>query len=324
MHRHKIRIIGLSIVILVVGLTYFAYRSVTETQGLESPSEASIKPKKNEPVSYGFHVIDGQAVFAGGFIPFTGKRGLTPVEEADADTFRAFEQVFPEHHPPGELFAVDKNHVFVKLVREIEILGADPTTFRLLDEAGRFACDKDQVYYRAIKIEGADPGSFRRLKGDFSVDDKHAYLGHTTLPAEAATFQATSPGYISNVWSGGRYHKGPYATEGWNRDAKNVFFGNKRIDTVDPNTFEDLQFAGYAKDAKNVYWERHIIAGADPKTFEVLGSKYLKFFPSSVQHPSGHGPFARDKNHFYSYNEIEERDGPWRHENGEATTRPHP
>ncbi|WP_372722229.1 DKNYY domain-containing protein [Novipirellula sp.] len=40
---------------------------------------------------------------------------------------------------------------------------------------GRFACDKDQVYYRAIKIEEADPDSFRRLKGDFSVDDKHAY-----------------------------------------------------------------------------------------------------------------------------------------------------
>uniref|UniRef100_UPI00356495C1 hypothetical protein n=1 Tax=Novipirellula sp. TaxID=2795430 RepID=UPI00356495C1 len=71
------------------------------------------------------------------FIPFTGKRGLTPVEDADAETFRAFKQVFPEHHPPGELFAVDKNHVFVKLAREIEIIGADPATFRLLDEAGQ-------------------------------------------------------------------------------------------------------------------------------------------------------------------------------------------
>ncbi|WP_419193939.1 DKNYY domain-containing protein [Novipirellula herctigrandis] len=324
MHINKIRIIGLSIVILIVGLTYFAYRSVIETQGLESSLKASVKPKRHEALSYGFHVIDGQAAFAGGFIPFTGKRGLTRVKDADAETFRTFEQVFPEHHPPGELFAADKSHVFVKLVREIQILGADPATFRLLDEAGRFACDKDHVYYRAIKIEGADPGSFRRFKGDFSVDDNHAYLGHTTLPADAATFQASSPGYISNVWSGGSYHKGPYATEGWNRDANNVFFGNKRVDTIDPYTFEDLKFANYAKDAINVYWMRKIIAGADSKTFEVLGSKYLRFFPPSLEHPSGHGPFARDKNHFYSYTEIDERDGPWLHENGEATAHPHP
>lgn len=321
---HKTSIAGLSIVLLVVGLTYFIQRSVINTQDLDPTLVEPEKRNKEDTVSYGFHVIDGQVVFAGGFIPFTGKRGLTRVEDADAETFRPLKQVFPEHRPIGELFAVDKNHVFVKLVREIQILGADTASFRLLEEAGKFACDNNQVYYRAIKIEGADPKSFRRLKGDFSVDDKNAYLGHTRLPADAATFQASSPGYISNVWSGGSYHKGPYATEGWNRDANNVFFGNKRVDTVDSNTFEDLNFAHYAKDSSNVYWKRKIISGADPKTFEVLGSKYLRFFPPSLEHPSGHGPLARDKNHFYFYTEIDERDGPWLRETGEGISRSQP
>ncbi|TWU32473.1 hypothetical protein Poly41_54510 [Novipirellula artificiosorum] len=45
--------------------------------------------------------------------------------------------------------------------------------------------DHSQVFYRSIKIEGVDPMTFRRLKGAFSVDDDHAFLGHAMLAAAA-------------------------------------------------------------------------------------------------------------------------------------------
>ena len=135
---------------------------------------------------------------------------------------------------------------------------------------------------------------------------------------------ASSRGYISDPWHGGRYFDGPYSTEGWSRDANNIYFGNKRFDTADPETFQDLSFAGYAKDVNNVYYERKTIPGADPETFEILDTKYLNLFPPNVKNPSGHGPFARDKNHFYIYTEIDEREGPWLRENVEdASQNPH-
>jgi hypothetical protein len=303
---------------VVVTVTYMANRSVSKEHKLKVVSQALSTSLENDEIDYGFHVVDGQVVFEGRSHPsgFLSKRVFTPVEGADAATFHTFDQVFPEHGP-RLYYGADKNHVFVNGIGGLRKLGADPDSFRLLDQDGRFVCDKDSVYYRAIRIEGADPDSFRRLSGDFSVDKNHAYLGHVTLPADASTFEASSPGYISDPWHGGRYFDGPYSTEGWNRDANNIYFGNKIVDAADSVTFQDLKFAHYAKDVNNVYCEGKIIAGADPESFEILGTKYLNFFPSTVEHPSGHGPFARDKYHFYIYTDIDERDGPWLRKNDE-------
>lgn len=297
---------------VVVAVTYMANRSITKQQKLQLVLQALSTSFENDEIDYGFHVVDGRVVFEGRNHPseFLRKRVFTPVEGADAATFRTFRQVFSEDGP-RLYYGVDKNHVFVNGIGGLRKLDADPASFRLLDQDGRFVCDKDSMYYRAIKIEGADPDSFRRLKGDFSVDKNHAYLGHVTLPADASTFEACSPGRISDPWHGGRYFCGPYSTEGWNRDANNIYFGNKVFDAGDPATFQVLQFAHYAKDANNVYCGRTMMAGADPGSFEILGTKYLNFFPSTAEHPSGHGPLARDKYHFYIYADIDKRDGPW-------------
>lgn len=297
---------------VVAGILWAASGSIGKEAKQGLAVQALGQLMESDKIDYGFHVIDGQVVFEGRnhSSELIRKRVRTPVKDADAETFRALEQVFPEH-VPRLYYGVDKNHVFVNGVGGIRVLDADPASFRLLDEDGRYACSKDSVFYRAVRIEGADPAAFRRLKGDFSVDDQYAYLGHTRLPAEASTFEATSPGYISDVWHAGRYSEGPYSTEGWSRDAKNIYFGNQRFDQADAETFEDLQFAGYAKDANNVYCKQKIVAGADPESFEILGVKYLNFFRPSVEHPTGHGPLARDRNHFYLYTEIDERDGPW-------------
>jgi hypothetical protein len=234
---------------IVVIVTYIANRSISKEQKLKLVLQTLFTSLENDEIDDGFRVVDGRVVFEGRNHPsqFGRKRVITPVEGADAATFRTFDQVFLEHGP--------------------------------------------RLYY--------------------GVDKNHAYLGHVTLPADALTFEASSPGHISDPWHGGRYFDGPYSTAGWNRDAKDIYYGNKILEAADPETFQDLKFAHYAKDAHNVYCGRKIIAGADPESLTILGAKYLNFFPVTVENPTGHGPIARDKEHFYLYTDIVKRDGPW-------------
>ncbi len=299
-------------------LSEVANETVSEEQRAELIERVLSGAFKSDRIDYGFHVVDGQVVFEGRnhASSLVRKKVLTPVEGADAATFRTLNQVFPERGS-RVYYGVDKNYVYVEDTEGIRRIDADPTTFRLLDLAGRFARDKDSVYYRAVKIEGADPNSFRRLHGDFSVDDNHAYLGHLVVPADASTFEATSSGYVSNVWHNDRVTKRPNTIAGWSRDAKNIYYGIERFDPADRETFQDLSFASYAKDAYHVYYKTEIVPEADPETFEILGTQYLDFFPPSLKYLNVHGPLARDKDHFYFDAEIYERDGPWFHENDE-------
>jgi hypothetical protein len=310
-------IYALSTMVLILVLataikSYFYFSNLSKRAKIELALQTLAPALANDEIDYGFHVVDGIVVFEGSNDPsaFIRKRVHTPVTGADAETFRAFKQVFPE----GQLrcyYGVDKNAVFVTNSVGTYKLQADPLTFRLLDNAGRFACDKESVFFVSVKIPGADPQSFKRLSGDFSVDAHCAYLGHLKLEADPKTFEATSPGYIRVRWGGhGKFEEQPF-TQGWNRDANNVYFGTKRFDKADPSTFQDLGFAHYAKDKYNVYIEDKIIKNADPNTFEIIGRKYLNYFESNLQHPIGHGPLARDKNHFYCYSWIIDREGPW-------------
>lgn len=264
-----------------------------------------------DEINYGFHVVDGRVVFEGRNhgSAFILKKVLTPVNGADPKTFRDFGQQFPERGP-RVYYGADASSIYVCSVGPIHTLFADQTTFRLLDPDGRFACDDSKVFYFGIEIEGADPKTFRRLKGDFSVDDDQAFLGHRTLAVDVATFRALSPGYVHRIWMNRDVYKGDEVLTGWNCDDKHVYYGLQLIEQADADSFEYLQYR-YAKDDQHVYHEGELIEEADPETFQIIGTKYLNYFEMTAKHPFPHGPMARDANHFYLRSWIVTREGPW-------------
>ena len=115
---------------------------------------------------------------------------------------------------------------------------------------------------------------------------------------------------------------------GYSKDAKNVFWGDVRLDGADPKTF--VSHPPYGWDTNRVYLgqfshEVTVIQGADPKTFVLLnyppidnsGAGYSKDGTSvfirekkipGADAPTFHlvteGADARDKNHGYSAGEM--------------------
>lgn len=260
---------------------------------------------RGDKIAPGFHVQGSGVVFEsaqpGALLP---KKMLLPVLGADPGTFRSFPQVFPT----GEkriTFGADARQVFFHADGTIGTLDAAPDTFRLIDEAGRYSCDAENVYYQAIKIPGANPAAFRRLKGDFSVDDSQAFLGQIPLAADAKTFRAYSEGRLGEAWFSGQPAPSANLTmAGWYGDAAAVYFGKRRMDEIDVATFRYLGFRDYAQDERGVYFGAKKIEGVDAATFQVLGTKHQKAFPPSVANPAGEGPDARDANRWYTRGQV--------------------
>ena len=63
-----------------------------------------------------------------------------------------------------------------------------------------------------------------------------------------------------------------------------VFWGDRKIEGVDVETFFIINEYSYAKDKNNVYYEGKQIKGADPETFKILWDEW-----------------SRDKNNVYFY-----------------------
>lgn len=273
------------------------YQNALAIQKL-SPSEriAKLLPVRGEKINYGFHVQDDKVFFEtdgrprGGFL---AERLLIPICDADPKSFKPLQH---EVYRGGRVFyfAADAKHVYI-YDGHVSVLDADPSTFRLLDSHGRFACDARNVFFMGRKIDGADAATFERLAGDFSKDEDQAFVGNLPLSTAAETFDALSPGYLQEVWpTVGRGRQ----FEGWWSDGKQIYFGQQAIEDADLATFESLGYVYYAKDANHVYRAGTEVKGAEPATFEVIGAKYWK------DHFSDNGPDARDKHQAYLYGDI--------------------
>mgnify|MGYP003458616542 FL=1 len=136
----------------------------------------------------------------------------------------------------------------------------DQKTFELLP-SGRFeyAKDKNNVYYKGIKMPGADPATIEGM-GLFAKDKNSVYYkGNQIKDADPSTIK------VSGLYS---------------KDKNNVYFEDIKIIGVDKETFEVFSYdyeamipqtgyAYFAKDSNNVYCGREIIESADLKTFKV-------------------------------------------------------
>ncbi len=117
-------------------------------------------------------------------------------------------------------FAKDRNKVYFD---GNPLVGADSATFEVI--SGRHTRDKNYVWFGRKRIEGADPASFRVLNERFGVDKNFVWLGEYTF--------------------------------------------NK---IADPGSFEVLDNV-YCKDRSHVWKRSKLIAYADAATFEVVNGK---------------------------------------------------
>jgi hypothetical protein len=143
------------------------------------------------------------------------------------------------------------------------LTGAQSETFKVLskdDALYRYAADSIHVYFNDQVLEGALPDSFEVLVKPGAVftyarDQQRVYQGDQVITgADPQTFQVLGDGEYS-------------------KDAKQVYDSTASVlSGADVATFELLS-DGYAKDAKQVYWSGLSIDGADPATFKVQNGK---------------------------------------------------
>jgi len=81
----------------------------------------------------------------------------------------------------GDYYAADEKNVYViNSTRSAWILikDADRGTFHIIQ--GRFAQDKNHIYYRETILEGADASSFSVISGryGYASDDRRVYGPH--------------------------------------------------------------------------------------------------------------------------------------------------
>ncbi|XLQ19620.1 MAG: DKNYY domain-containing protein [Candidatus Moraniibacteriota bacterium] len=141
--------------------------------------------------------------------------------------------------------------------------GLDPKTFREIGSYGYFA-DKDTVYYNNILIN-ANPLTFRALKGYYAKDASKIFYKGLEVDADYASFEMVS------------------FCCGYARDKDKVFYYQKIVENVDPNSFEKIGH-GYYKDNTNIIYGNSIMTDVDYDTFELIEE-------------SVYG--ANDKNHMY-------------------------
>jgi DKNYY family len=122
---------------------------------------------------------------------------------------------------------------------QIYPLGADEVTFEVL-ENGKYAKDKNKVYYQRYPISGADPATFVLLNGkQYAKDKDHVYLlDYQVINADPDSFKEIAF---------------PYA-----RDKKIIYCGTVPLDVKNIEEFEVIQSAsGYDISSKDDFIRRN-------------------------------------------------------------------
>ena len=101
---------------------------------------------------------------------------------ADPKSFRTLSR-------SGGKYGADNQQMFFE---GVEIVGAAPGTFEVLDWRQGFGRDHQHVYYRRIKVSD-DPDSFQSLTKSYSKDSQRVYyMHHVVEGADPDTFVVTS------------------------------------------------------------------------------------------------------------------------------------
>ena len=133
-------------------------------------------------------------------------------------------------------YGKDQQSVFMN---EMKIEGADPKTFRLIDNHS-YSRDRKHIFYVGKVIAGADPDTFR--KSDFQhdgwasgkiyhQDKKHVFFDFTIIPeSDVATFEILQPFFA--------------------KDKKHVYYEGKVIPLLNPASFRiiDAHYGNFEDD----------------------------------------------------------------------------
>lgn len=208
--------------------------------------------------------------------------------DVDPDTFRILKNGYARDdkrvYYQGEMIVEDPLNTFEILrgsySKDAESIyygskkidGADPSTFSFIRNSD-FTMDKNSVYFyenfNVRKIESADPATFQVVlgsAGNYGRDDRHVFIGDHVL--ESAIPQSFR-----------------YLDVEYSKDSESVYFGEKKINNVDPVSFkvfgsglstergyhDSVVYYSYAKDKEHVFCEADILSGADIKTFILKG-----------------------------------------------------
>ncbi|MFA6080619.1 MAG: DKNYY domain-containing protein [Candidatus Gracilibacteria bacterium] len=156
----------------------------------------------------------------------------------------------------GDYYAADeKNAYAINITRSAWILirDADRETFKVIQ--GRFAQDKNHIYYRNTIIENVDVASFSVISGRYGYarDEKKVYGPYGVIAgADPETFKLLT---------------GMYGV-----DSGSVYYDAKKID-ADSATFEVLESGPYAVDAQKVFYNGHLLRGIPTEGFAVKGER---------------------------------------------------
>jgi len=209
-------------------------------------------------------------------------------EDADPRTFQ------PLDHDKNAraIYARDARHVFMLIhTRPVTVEAADPASFTIFTIDGVYAKDNNRVYYWGVELKGADPSTFRVLQTPFSRDSKRAFVVTTEIPVhKIESFEVVhTPGVHILPWGNAppvcssdgikgssSLRPEPYgATLGYSRDGISYYLGGKEIKGVDYKSFVVLN-ERYAKDKNFVYYLGDPIADADPASFQVVGPTVIR------------------------------------------------
>ena len=164
------------------------------------------------------------------------------------------------------------------------VIGADPTTFEVLDGSGYdelhdYAKDKNHVYRDEMIIPNLDPKTVK-VNALGSIEYLYDKSAAWWISKDASTwYEAEKMDVDVPSFSFLLY----YAKD------KNIVYSlttGKEV-SADVTHFTELN-GRYAKDQEDVFYQGKVIHEADPDTFVVVGAP-----------DEGSIPFAKDKNHVY-------------------------
>lgn len=210
-------------------------------------------------------------------------------------------------------FSKDKYHVYCGDEHIVE--GADPKTFKVINEKEGYASDKNFIYHGMLRLDSVDLDTFEILTNHLYTKDKgHVYFMDKIIEgADAVSFTADilyygkdkkhiykrdkplvgdffyplpDVGTFSSIAeytgeSSTRYYKDNkyvyYHVPVEIRTEKHYYTESKlkRFKNADPASFTILSY-NLTKDKDYVYWKDITLEDADPASFEIISGYYSK------------------------------------------------
>lgn len=176
--------------------------------------------------------------------------------------YHSFRPILGRGYSSSGRYAVDKNKVYFE---GQVVLGADPITFKEVDYF--IGQDKYRVYKEDSPTKVKDFSKLTKVGSYMYKDDKYVYDRefNILLNSDVSTFE--------NI------------EQNWYRDKKSVWWYNKNLRGADPKTFKPVPVSSYrnnkkeyfswgdyifGKDKSYVFCKDSIIEGADPESFEKI------------------------------------------------------